>query len=54
MARSRATVAYKEFAGRSQFTGVAPGREGVADHALEWGTRHARDSAADGAEPDGA
>jgi pimeloyl-ACP methyl ester carboxylesterase len=39
--KSKATVDYKEFAGRPHFTAGAPGWEAVADYALEWATRHA-------------
>jgi len=42
LGRSKATVEYKEFAGRPHFTGIAPGWEDVADQTLEWATRHAR------------
>lgn len=41
LGKSKAVVDYKEFAGRSHFTAGAPGWEEVADHALEWGKRHA-------------
>jgi pimeloyl-ACP methyl ester carboxylesterase len=42
LGRSKATVEYKEFAGRPHFTGIAPGWEDVADQTLAWATRHAR------------
>jgi pimeloyl-ACP methyl ester carboxylesterase len=42
LGRSKATVEYKEFAGRPHFTGIAPGWEDVAEQTLEWATRHAR------------
>jgi alpha-beta hydrolase superfamily lysophospholipase len=38
LAKSRATVDYKEFSGRPHFTAGAPGWEAVADYALEWAT----------------
>jgi pimeloyl-ACP methyl ester carboxylesterase len=41
LGKSKAVVDYKEFAGRPHFTAGAPGWEAVADHALEWGKRHA-------------
>jgi len=53
MGRSRAIVGYKEFAGRPHCPGVARRWEDVADYALEWATRSARDSA-DGAQAGGA
>jgi pimeloyl-ACP methyl ester carboxylesterase len=40
LAKSRAVVDYKEFAGRPHFAG-APGWEAVADYALDWADRHA-------------
>jgi alpha-beta hydrolase superfamily lysophospholipase len=40
LGRSKATVDYKEFAGRPHFTVGAPGWEAVADYALEWATGH--------------
>lgn len=41
LGKSKATVDYKEFAGRPHFTAGAPGWEAVADFALEWATGHA-------------
>jgi pimeloyl-ACP methyl ester carboxylesterase len=40
LAKSKALVDYKEFAGRPHFTAGAPGWEEVADYALDWATRH--------------
>ncbi len=40
LAKSRAVVDYKEFAGRPHFTAGAPGWEAVADYALEWANAH--------------
>jgi len=40
LGKSKAVVDYKEFPGRPHFTAGAPGWEAVADHALEWATRH--------------
>jgi pimeloyl-ACP methyl ester carboxylesterase len=40
LAKSKAVVEYKEFAGRPHFTVGAPGWEAVADCALDWATRH--------------
>jgi pimeloyl-ACP methyl ester carboxylesterase len=39
-AKSKSITEYKEFAGRPHFPG-APGWEEVADHALDWATKHA-------------
>jgi alpha-beta hydrolase superfamily lysophospholipase len=50
LAKSGATVDYKEYADRPHFTAGAPGWEDVADYALEWATRHAG-SAAERKEP---
>jgi pimeloyl-ACP methyl ester carboxylesterase len=41
LAKSGAVVEYREYPGRPHFTAGAPGWEEVADHALEWATRHA-------------
>jgi pimeloyl-ACP methyl ester carboxylesterase len=41
LGKSSAVVDYKEFPGRPHFTAGAPGWEDVADHSLEWATRHA-------------
>lgn len=41
LAKSGAVVEYREYPGRPHFTAGAPGWEEVADHALEWTTRHA-------------
>jgi dienelactone hydrolase len=40
LAKSKAIVDYKQFAGRPHFTAGAPGWEAVADYALEWTNRH--------------
>jgi alpha-beta hydrolase superfamily lysophospholipase len=40
LAKSKAVVDYKEFAGRPHFTAGAPGWEDVADYALDWANRH--------------
>jgi alpha-beta hydrolase superfamily lysophospholipase len=40
LAKSKAVVDYKEYAGRPHFTAGAPGWEAVADDALDWATRH--------------
>jgi hypothetical protein len=40
LGKSRAVVDYNEFAGRRHFTAGAPGRETVADCALEWANCH--------------
>jgi pimeloyl-ACP methyl ester carboxylesterase len=45
LAKSGATVDYKEYADRPHFTAGAPGWEDVADYALEWATRHAGSAA---------
>jgi alpha-beta hydrolase superfamily lysophospholipase len=39
--KSKATVEYKEFPGRSHFTVGQKGWEEVADYALDWATKHA-------------
>lgn len=36
------TTEYKEFQGRSHWTGIDPGWEAVADYALDWAVKHAR------------
>ena len=41
LAKSKATVDYKEFLDRNHFTAGAPGWETVADYAFEWATKHA-------------
>jgi len=38
--RGPATVGYKEYPGRSHYTCGQDGWEAVADHALEWATKH--------------
>lgn len=40
LGRSRATVDYKEYAGRPHFTAGAPGWEAIADDALDWASGH--------------
>jgi alpha-beta hydrolase superfamily lysophospholipase len=40
LAKSKAVVDYKEYAGRPHFTAGAPGWEAVADDALDWAIRH--------------
>jgi alpha-beta hydrolase superfamily lysophospholipase len=40
LAKSKAVVDYKEYAGRPHFTAGAPGWEAVADDALDWANRH--------------
>jgi hypothetical protein len=46
LGRSKATVDYKEYAGRPHFTAGAPGWEAIADDALEWSTAHSGGPAA--------
>jgi pimeloyl-ACP methyl ester carboxylesterase len=41
LGKSKAMVEYVEYPGRPHFTAGAPGWEEVADHALDWATRHA-------------
>jgi alpha-beta hydrolase superfamily lysophospholipase len=40
LAKSKALVEYREYAGRPHFTAGAPGWEAVADDALDWANRH--------------
>jgi alpha-beta hydrolase superfamily lysophospholipase len=50
LAKSKAVVDYKEYAGRPHFTAGAPGWEAVADDALDWAMAHV-DARAETAKP---
>jgi alpha-beta hydrolase superfamily lysophospholipase len=40
LSKSNSVVEYAEYPGRPHFTAGAPGWEEVADHSLDWVTRH--------------